>query len=161
MITGDSIRAARKEKGWSQKELGERVGQAQPQIARWECGIVAPGPANAALLASVLGLDAGPKTAWSERLTPYYPGDIAREASLPIDIPVTLDVSNSAGKLETEGAACAIPAPPTKSETPLILNLAAGRVSFDDLRAKTLPDQEVRNETADWARGLQDCDHCE
>lgn len=37
-IIGGTIAAKRQEKGWTQKELAERVGTNQIQVSRWENG---------------------------------------------------------------------------------------------------------------------------
>lgn len=42
MVSGDLIREARLRAGLTQAELGERIGQPQSVIARWERGAVIP-----------------------------------------------------------------------------------------------------------------------
>lgn len=42
MTTGEKIRAIRKERGFTQKELGERCGIAEPTIRRYELGKLNP-----------------------------------------------------------------------------------------------------------------------
>lgn len=42
MVSGDLIREARLRAGWTQRELGERLGKAQSEIGRWERGEVVP-----------------------------------------------------------------------------------------------------------------------
>jgi transcriptional regulator with XRE-family HTH domain len=42
MVSGDLIREARLRAGLTQTELGERIGQSQSVVARWERGVVAP-----------------------------------------------------------------------------------------------------------------------
>lgn len=37
-VIGDNIASKRKEKGWTQTELAERVGVNQIQVSRWENG---------------------------------------------------------------------------------------------------------------------------
>lgn len=37
-----NVYAARKERGWSQKELGERIGESQPEVSRALSGQVTP-----------------------------------------------------------------------------------------------------------------------
>lgn len=54
---GDLLRQARKERGWSQKELAERVGDKQANISRWETGKRIPSNDALAELADELDLD--------------------------------------------------------------------------------------------------------
>jgi transcriptional regulator with XRE-family HTH domain len=42
MVSGDLIREARLRAGLTQAELGERIGQPQSAVARWERGAVTP-----------------------------------------------------------------------------------------------------------------------
>ena len=42
MVSGDLIREARQRAGYSQAELGRRLGRSQSEIARWERGAVQP-----------------------------------------------------------------------------------------------------------------------
>ncbi len=42
MVSGDLIREARLRAGLTQTELGERIGQPQSVVARWERGAVVP-----------------------------------------------------------------------------------------------------------------------
>jgi len=58
-LMGEIIKAARKAKGWSQAELGERTGITQQQIAKIEGGITRHSRVSA-LIAEVLGIEYQP-----------------------------------------------------------------------------------------------------
>ena len=55
MSVGDRIKQARKEKDWTQKELGEAMGLSQPTIAELEAGKLKSWPMHAAKFVRVLG----------------------------------------------------------------------------------------------------------
>lgn len=57
MTTGEKIRAARKEKGLTQKELGELCGIAEPTIRRYELGNLNPKSATLKKIAAPLGIN--------------------------------------------------------------------------------------------------------
>ena len=43
-IVGANIRAARRERRWTQHEVGVEIGATGPDVGRWERGVVEPGP---------------------------------------------------------------------------------------------------------------------
>jgi transcriptional regulator with XRE-family HTH domain len=51
---GANLAAARVAKGMTQRQVGEAVGAAGPDVSRWENGRVEPGPAYRQALADVL-----------------------------------------------------------------------------------------------------------
>ena len=57
MTTGEKIKAARKEKGLTQKALGELCGMCQVQIRRYELGIVTPKISTIERIAKALDVD--------------------------------------------------------------------------------------------------------
>lgn len=57
MISADLLRAARLRAGLTQKELGQRVGRPQSQIARWESGRVEPSLETLQVLIRACGLE--------------------------------------------------------------------------------------------------------
>jgi DNA-binding transcriptional regulator YiaG len=61
MITGDQIKAIRKERGWSQTEFGRRVGANQNTVSIWESGRRAfDRTTELAIFAVVAGFDEKP-----------------------------------------------------------------------------------------------------
>jgi transcriptional regulator with XRE-family HTH domain len=57
MISSDLIREARLRAGLTQRELGERIGRPQSQIARWESGRVEPSLETLRTLIRACGLE--------------------------------------------------------------------------------------------------------
>ena len=57
MVSGDLIREARLRAGLTQAELGDRLGKAQSEIARWEGGAVTPSLETLRLLVRACELD--------------------------------------------------------------------------------------------------------
>lgn len=57
MISADLLREARLRSGLTQKELGQRVGRPQSQIARWETGRVEPSLETLSRLIRACGLE--------------------------------------------------------------------------------------------------------
>jgi len=57
MISADLLREARLRAGLTQKELGERAGRPQSQIARWESGRVEPSLETLRKLIHACGLE--------------------------------------------------------------------------------------------------------
>lgn len=55
MGVGDKIRAARKDRGWTQKDLGDAIGLAQPTIAEMEGGKLKNWPQHAPKIMRALG----------------------------------------------------------------------------------------------------------
>lgn len=53
---GDLIRQRRKERGWTQQHLAERLGVTQAVISQWELGVKQPGRRNRAQLVELLDL---------------------------------------------------------------------------------------------------------
>src|SRR3972149_95982 len=64
-LDADAIKKLRKDTGWSQKDLAERIGVSRVTLERWECGRTRPAPLALEqlehLLAAVAGNRAGPK----------------------------------------------------------------------------------------------------
>ena len=58
MSSGDFIRAIRKGRGLTQKELGERLGLSPQSIAQWENGLRKPKRESIEKIAAALGVDA-------------------------------------------------------------------------------------------------------
>ena len=57
MTIGDKIRTLRKEKGFNQTELGERLGVKTNAVSKWECGRVEDIPmSKVKMLASLFGV---------------------------------------------------------------------------------------------------------
>ena len=56
MTTGEKIRRARTEKGWTQKQLGELCGSAEPTIRRYELGKLKPKKETLEKIAAPLGV---------------------------------------------------------------------------------------------------------
>lgn len=56
MTTGEKIRRARTEKGWTQKQLGELCGIAEPTIRRYELGKLKPKKETLEKIAAPLGV---------------------------------------------------------------------------------------------------------
>ncbi|MFD1441427.1 helix-turn-helix domain-containing protein [Lacticaseibacillus hegangensis] len=54
----DAVYRARRAKGWSQKELGEHIGESQPEVSRALSGMVTP-KANAVRqkIVNILGME--------------------------------------------------------------------------------------------------------
>jgi transcriptional regulator with XRE-family HTH domain len=57
MISADLLREARLRAGLTQKELGQRIGRPQSQIARWESGRVEPSLETLRKLIRACGLE--------------------------------------------------------------------------------------------------------
>lgn len=57
MTFGDKLRRLREENGWSQQELAERSGEAQPSIAQWENGDRVPAFDSVLALCKALGVE--------------------------------------------------------------------------------------------------------
>jgi len=58
MLLGDRVRELRKEHGWSQGELGERIGTDAGRISRYEGGRITPSLEALVRLADALGVTA-------------------------------------------------------------------------------------------------------
>ena len=56
LTTGEKIRKARTEKGWTQKQLGELCGIAEPTIRRYELGKLSPKKETLKKIAAPLGV---------------------------------------------------------------------------------------------------------
>ena len=57
MTIGDKIRTLRKEKGFNQTELGERLGVKTNAVSKWECGRVEDIPmSKVKMMASLFGV---------------------------------------------------------------------------------------------------------
>lgn len=56
MALADKVKALRNEHGWSQTELGERIGADPAQISRYENGRITPSADAVARLAEVFGV---------------------------------------------------------------------------------------------------------
>lgn len=56
LTTGEKIRKARTEKGWTQKQLGESCGIAEPTIRRYELGKLKPKKETLKKIAAPLGI---------------------------------------------------------------------------------------------------------
>lgn len=55
-MLGDEIRRRREEKGWTQKQLGEKVGVTYGAVQQWERNKTAPKRARLAKVCKVLGI---------------------------------------------------------------------------------------------------------
>lgn len=55
MYSGDLIKAHREKKGYTQRELAEKVGTTNPMITRWENNKAFPGNTLALLIAEEMG----------------------------------------------------------------------------------------------------------
>ncbi len=67
MRVGQKIKALRKDRGWSQGELAEKVGIKAQNISRYEKGHVSPREATLAIFADAFGV---PLSEFTESLTP-------------------------------------------------------------------------------------------
>jgi transcriptional regulator with XRE-family HTH domain len=54
--TGDLLREARKDKGWTQEEFADRIGTSTTTVSNWERGVTAPGLEDINVVASALSL---------------------------------------------------------------------------------------------------------
>lgn len=73
---GEQIKAARTERGWSQQQLGDRVGVQQPVISQFERGIATPDIDKLKALADALGVSiGGAKPAMTEEAEPTIDDD--------------------------------------------------------------------------------------
>jgi transcriptional regulator with XRE-family HTH domain len=57
-VTGDRIKKLRKENGWKQRELGDRLGVSPQVISNWERGYSYPDHKDVAQLAQIFGTTA-------------------------------------------------------------------------------------------------------
>lgn len=55
--TENGIAAARREKGWTQRELADAIGVAQQHIQRWEAGVYKPKTETLKRIGEALGVD--------------------------------------------------------------------------------------------------------
>ncbi len=53
-LTGGNLRAARDERGLTQKQVADAIGASPMDVSRWETGRIEPGPRYRALLADLL-----------------------------------------------------------------------------------------------------------
>ena len=51
---GANLRAARQDRGWTQKQVGDSIGVSNRDVSRWESGKVEPGRRYRHLLADLL-----------------------------------------------------------------------------------------------------------
>lgn len=56
MTVGEHIRHLRTSKGWSQKELGARLGVVQTHVSKWELDQMLPSAANLARISELFGV---------------------------------------------------------------------------------------------------------
>lgn len=88
-MTGESIRRARRRRGWTQKELAERVGLSQTMISQIEAGRMKPAPSFLRQIRSVLTEGSGRPAREAERAIPlvfslpYLPA-VPETVSLPV-----------------------------------------------------------------------------
>lgn len=76
MTLGEKIRALRKQAGWTQTELGQRLGVQKNAVSKWECGRVEDVPAGKIkALAALFGVpasqlidDDGPRAATDDEV---------------------------------------------------------------------------------------------
>ncbi len=60
MSAGERIKAVRKARGWSQRELARRIGVSAMAVSKWENGTVEPDTSRLCAIAEVTGV----KAAW-------------------------------------------------------------------------------------------------
>lgn len=66
-IMGDNIRKFRELKGYTQKELADKVGKSKNVISNWENGLNKPDPDSIELLLWALDVDANTLLGWKNR----------------------------------------------------------------------------------------------
>ncbi len=83
MTVGENIARARKEKGWTQAELGERLGVSNQAVSKWEAGVTSPDISLLPLIADAFECSIDdlfsymPKSKWEE--LNVLPGDSVPE----------------------------------------------------------------------------------
>ena len=80
---GAAVRAARLERGWTQKDLAQRVGASQRAVSAWETGSYEPEDELRDLVVALLGLQVGAIPA-EQRAVPRDPGRTAL-SELPLE----------------------------------------------------------------------------
>ena len=58
MSLGDKIAELRRQRGWSQENLAERLGVTRQSVSKWESGACDPSTTNLIALANLYGLTA-------------------------------------------------------------------------------------------------------
>jgi transcriptional regulator with XRE-family HTH domain len=89
MQIGDRISSARTAAGWSQKKLGDAVGQGQTTISSWERGRTEPSREDVQRIASALGIDVAhleaPGAVAAAAPARHAPPEL-REVGRPVDL---------------------------------------------------------------------------
>ena len=94
MTIGDKIRTLRKEKGFNQTELGERLGVKTNAVSKWECGRVEDIPmSKVKMMASLFGVPVSyliDDDKEEEKEQPTRAGELSKEKQAMYDFIDTL-----------------------------------------------------------------------
>ena len=94
MTIGDKIRTLRKEKGFNQTELGERLGVKTNAVSKWECGRVEDIPmSKVKMMASLFGVPVSyliDDDKEEEKEQPAKTGELSKEKQAMYDFIDTL-----------------------------------------------------------------------
>ena len=81
MTLGERIAYYRKQAGYSQEALAERLGVSRQAISKWETGEATPDAERIIALAKVLGITTDALLLGREEPAPAHPGEAARQAA--------------------------------------------------------------------------------
>ena len=109
MTIGDKIRTLRKEKGFNQTELGERLGVKTNAVSKWECGRVEDIPmSKVKMMASLFGVPVSyliDDDKEEEKEQPAKTGELSKEKQAMYDFIDTLSESQVKRLLQIAQAA--------------------------------------------------------